>query len=177
MSAGGGSSRRRWLVAAVAGLAVAGGAGLAWRRRAGNSAAQAAFWQTQFKRSDDTLLTMTAFSGKPLLLNFWATWCPPCLDEIPLLEAFFNQNKIKGWQVVGLAADQDDSVKRFLARSPLAYPVGLAGYAGIELSRSLGNDGGGLPYTVLFDAAGEMLRHKIGRLTEDDLAAWARALH
>lgn len=175
MSMDAGFSRRRWLTVAVAALAAAGGAGLAWRRMSGDSAAQAAFWQRQFRRPDEAVLAMSDFRGKPLLLNFWATWCPPCIEEMPLLESFFNQNKEKGWQVLGLAADQDDAVRRFLARSPLSYPIGLAGYAGIELSRTLGNEGGGLPYTVFFDAAGRVLHHKIGRLSTDDLQAWTAA--
>lgn len=169
-------SRRGWL-AAAAGLALAGvGAGLAWRtsRRQSQmlSEAEHLFWQQQFKQLDGVALSTSSFKGKPLLLNFWATWCPPCVEELPLIDNFFTQNKLKGWQVLGLAVDQAAPVTRFLARSPLSFPVALAGFPGIEVSRSLGNLSGALPFTVVFGAQGEVLQRKMGKLTNADLRLW-----
>ncbi len=109
-----------------------------------------------------------------MVLNFWATWCPPCVEELPLLNAFFNENRAKGWQVLGLAVDQAAPVTRFLTQSPLAFPVALAGFPGIEVSKSLGNLSGGLPFTVVFGAAGTVLHRKMGKLTPDDLHAWTK---
>lgn len=171
-------SRRGW-VGAAAGLALAGvGAGLVWRTSASQSeamsAAEAGFWQQQFVRLDGQVLATASFKGKPLVLNFWATWCPPCVEELPLLNAFFNENKPKGWQVLGLAVDQNAPVTRFLKQSPLDFSVALAGFPGIEVSKSLGNLSGGLPYTVVFGSAGTVLHRKMGKLTGDDLRAWAR---
>lgn len=166
-------TRRKWLGLGVAATATAAGLGLAWQSRFRSTAAQAAFWQQQFKDQQDRVRAMSDFAGKPLLLNFWATWCPPCLEELPLLDSFFNQNKVNGLQMLGLAVDQEPSVKHFLAHSPLSYPVGLVGYPGLQWSRSLGNEAGGLPFTVFFDATGRMLGHKIGALNPDDLRAWA----
>jgi thiol-disulfide isomerase/thioredoxin len=170
-----GSSRRAWL--AAAGVAVvAGGAAYALRSPSGvNQEAgpvEAAFWQQQFSQIDGSSLSMSAFRGKPLVLNFWATWCPPCIAELPLLNAFFLENKSKSWQVVGLAIDQPSSVKRFLTESPLSFPVALAGEAGTDLSRSLGNLSGGLPFSVVFGPAGDIQHRKIGRLSPSDLEAW-----
>ena len=172
------TSRRGWLAAAV-GFGFAGlGAGLVWRTSQRQShalsAAEDRFWQQQFARLDGTTLATTALKGKPLVLNFWATWCPPCVEELPLLNAFFNENSTKGWQVLGLAVDQAAPVKRFLAQSPLAFPVALAGFSGIELSKTLGNLSGGLPFTVVFGAEGTVLHRKMGKLTPDDLRAWTR---
>lgn len=169
-------SRRSWLGAAAAAATALGSAGWVWHMKTASERTQELFWQQQFKDVNDHTLLMSNFRTQPLVLNFWATWCPPCLEELPLLDSFFSKNASNGWQVVGLAADQDESVKRFLARSPLSYPVGLAGYAGIELSRSLGNASGGLPHTVFFDARGRLIRHKIGRLDAQDLDSWAHAL-
>jgi thiol-disulfide isomerase/thioredoxin len=170
------SSRRGWL-AAAGGLALAGvGAGLAWRtsRRQSRTLSEAEhlFWQQQFKQLDGATLSSSTFKGKPLLLNFWATWCPPCVEELPLIDNFFTQNKLKGWQVLGLAVDQVAPVTRFLARSPLSFPVALAGFPGIEGSRSLGNLSGALPFTVVFGARGEILHRKMGKLTNEDLRLW-----
>lgn len=171
-------SRRGW-VAAAAGFALTGvGAGLAWRtsnrQSQALSEAEAGFWQQQFAQLDGSMLTAASFKGKPLVLNFWATWCPPCVEELPLLNAFFAENKAKGWQVFGLAVDQAKPVARFLQQSPLSFPVALAGFPGIETSRSLGNLSGGLPYTVVFSAAGNVLHRKMGKLTPEDLGAWSR---
>lgn len=175
-----GVSRRGWL-AAAAGFALAGvGAGLAWRTSQRQSQAlsevEASFWQQQFAQLDGAILPTASFKGKPVVLNFWATWCPPCVEELPLLNAFFSENTAKGWQVLGLAVDQATPVRRFLAQTPLAFPVALAGFSGIELSKSLGNLSGGLPFTVVFGSAGNMLHRKMGKLTPDDLRAWTRLL-
>jgi thiol-disulfide isomerase/thioredoxin len=171
------SSRRGWL-AAAGGLALAGvGAGLAWRtsRRQSQvlSAAESLFWQQQFAQLDGVMLATSVFKGRPLVLNFWATWCPPCVEELPLIDDFFRQNKSKGWQVLGLAVDQAAPVTRFLAQSPLSFSVALAGFPGIEVSRSLGNLSGALPFTVVFGSKGDVLHRKMGKLTSDDLRLWA----
>jgi len=174
----GARSRRGWLAAAV-GLAFAGaGVGLVWRRSRQQavtlSAAEAEFWRQQFRQPDDAVLAMAAFHGKPLLVNFWATWCPPCVEELPLLNAFYRQNAAKRWQVLGLAVDQVAPVQRFLAQRLLDFPVALAGFAGVELSRALGNPKGSLPFSVVFDASGAIVYRKLGKLSEVDLQAVER---
>jgi len=166
-------------VAAAAGLALAGAAGgLVWRRARQQSrelsATGTAFWQQQFKQLDESALSMARFRGHPLLVNFWATWCPPCVEELPLLDAFYRQHVANGWQVIGLAVDQAAPVARFLAQRPLSFPVALAGFAGIELSRSLGNLNGGLPFSVVFDASGTLVYRKLGKLSELDLQGMQR---
>jgi thiol-disulfide isomerase/thioredoxin len=115
---------------------------------------------------------MAALTGKPLLVNFWATWCPPCVEELPLIDAFWRQNQTNGFQVVGLAIDQPSAVRRFLQRQALGFPLGLAGLGGTELAKSLGNSSGGLPFSVFFNADGTIWRKKLGQLSPDDLAQW-----
>lgn len=169
-------SRRRALYAGVAAAAALGGAGLAWWRlqpHAVQVGAEQALWTQAFDTPEGAQLAMGAFAGKPLVLNFWATWCPPCVEELPLLNTFHRENKVKGWQVVGLAIDQPSSVRKFLARLPLDFPVGLAGLGGSELGRSLGNLTGGLPFTVVFGADGRVLHRKMGQVTSQDLRGWA----
>ena len=119
-----------------------------------------------------TRLDMQTLRGKPLLLNFWATWCPPCVEEMPMLDAFYKQSASKNWQVVGLAIDQPTAVRTWLGRTPVTFPIGLAGLGGSELSRNLGNLAGALPFTIVIGAAGNVLQRKMGRVTTAELAQW-----
>ena len=189
----GAPSRRGALIAGVGVAAVLAGAGYAWMRgrqpaparppgpaagpgSAGAEVDQAGaqqFWAQEFETPQGPKIAMASFKGKPLLLNFWATWCAPCIEEMPMLDAFYKQNAAKGWQMVGLAIDQPSSVRKFLDKSPVGYPIGLAGFGGTELTKALGNNAGALPYSVLFDREGKVRQRRMGKLTEADLQAWS----
>lgn len=168
-------ARRRWLLAAVAGAAGLGGIGLALRMRGLQSTrenAEAGLWRLKFVTPDGESLSMASLRGRPMLLNFWASWCQPCVEELPLLSGFYRENLTRGWQVIGLAVDQVDPVKRFLAKTQVSFPVALAGADGIELGKSLGNLSGGLPFTVVFGSGGLVAHRKMGKVTPEDLRAW-----
>ena len=160
------------LAAAAAGAGVA-----AWRLRPQAAAPQAthAFWDQRFEQPKGGELSVAAFRGKPLLVNFWATWCPPCIEELPMIEAFWREHEAKGLQVLALAIDQPSAVRRFLERQPLSFPVGLAGLAGTELAKSLGNTAGGLPFSVFFAKDGGIYSQKLGQLKQADLDGWRQA--
>ena len=132
------------------------------------------FWLTSFDTPTGGRLPLASFRGKLLLVNFWATWCPPCVEELPLINAFYQKNKGKSWQVVGIAADNAKAVTDFTTKLPLVFPLALAGMAGVELSRTLGNLAGGLPFTVIFGKDGKVLHRQMGRLTAEHLATWSR---
>ena len=178
---------RRLLVlgaaAAAAGVAVA-----LWRHRSsattpspeaaggGQEGALANLWTLRFARPEGGELAMAQFRGRPLLINFWATWCPPCVREMPEIDRFARQFGGNGWQVLGLAADQEKPVRVFLGANPVSYSIGLAGFEGIALSRTMGNEGGALPFTVALDAAGDVTYRHLGEAKFELLAAWASGL-
>lgn len=165
--------RRRVLLAA-GGVAAAAGAGLAWyRHRPAAPAGDGGLWGMSFEQPEGGMLEMAPLRGRPLLLNFWATWCPPCVKEMPLLDQFHKQHAAAGWRVVGLAIDGPTPVRDYLARLPMSFPIGLAGLGGTDLSRQLGNTQGGLPFTVVFDAGGRPVARKLGPVTPAELAGWA----
>ncbi len=168
--------KRRTLVLGGAGIAAIG-AGIAtalWRQRTLPNAmpeTAQAWSQDQFEKPDGGKLALADFAGKPLLLNFWATWCPPCVKEMPLLDRFAHEQQA-GWQVVGLAIDKVEPVREFLLKHPVRYPIAVAGLDALDWLRSLGNLGGGLPFSVVFDSAGALVQRKLGEISPPELAAW-----
>lgn len=168
-------SRRDAVLAGVAVAAGLAGIGVALKRHALTALspeAIQALWSAEFDQPDGQVMRLSAFRGKPLVVNFWATWCPPCVEEMPLLDAFYQQNSSNGWQVVGLAIDQPSRVRQFLGQHPVSYAVGLAGLNGTALGTQLGNEQGGLPFTVVLNEQGTLKSRKLGKLSEDDIKSW-----
>jgi thiol-disulfide isomerase/thioredoxin len=173
-----GARRRTLLMAGVGGVAaVAGGAAAWWkfRPRDVQPGALDGLWGLDFPTPSGGTLHMAQLKGRPVLVNFWATWCPPCVEELPLLDRFYREQSANGWQVVGLAIDQPSSVRTFLGRLPVSFPIGLAGLEGTELGKSLGNLNGGLPFTVVIGRDGTIAQRKMGKVDEADLAQWIQA--
>ncbi|MEY4753913.1 MAG: hypothetical protein RJA44_1588, partial [Pseudomonadota bacterium] len=139
------------------------------------AAAAADFWTRSFERPDGSPLQMAGLRGKPLVVNFWATWCPPCVKEMPELDRFAREFAAQGWQVIGIAVDSKTPVNEFLKKTPVSFPIGLAGFAGTELARLLGNSNSALPFTVVFDASGRITQRKLGQTSYVELAGWASA--
>ncbi|MBX3610667.1 MAG: TlpA family protein disulfide reductase [Hydrogenophaga sp.] len=168
--------RRHWLAGGVAVGAAAAGAWWAqrhFRLEAVTTEAERKFWATSFDAPDGHPVPMQPMLGRPLLVNFWATWCPPCVEELPLLNAFHARQQGQGWQLLGLAVDRVEAVQAFLKKLPIAFPVAMTGFAGTDLSRELGNPSGGLPFSVLFGRDGRVVQRKIGQLKPADLDHWA----
>lgn len=173
-------SRRAWL--AVAGVSAMAGVGAAWWRWQPAPVADAAvagLWDLTFPTPDGATLKLASWRGRKLVINFWATWCPPCVEELPMLNAFHlaqgSGKTPNGWQVLGLAVDQPGAVQQFMKRLPISFPVGMAGMAGVDLSRGLGNANGGLPFTVALLPDGTVFQRKIGKLAPSDVEAWSKA--
>lgn len=169
------TSRRRVLgyAAAIVGLGVAGTA--AWFQRSAPPAMApppADWWEQRFPALGGQPVAMATYKGSPLLLNFWASWCPPCIQEMPLLDQFYQQQHQRGWNVLGMAIDQPAAVQKFLAAHPVRFPVVLAEDTGMDWARKMGNVQAGLPFTVLFAADGSILNRHAGGLHIKNLNLW-----
>lgn len=170
--------KRRLALAAAGVVALGVGVVVGWRRPAGGGGNDAdpvaAFWSRRFATPDGGSLAMADLHGKPLLLNLWATWCPPCVREMPMLDAFAASHP--GWNVLALAVDAVEPVQRFVReRKVERMRIALAKDEGPELARSLGNAAGGLPFSLRFDASGALLEKHLGALDDTVLARWSKA--
>lgn len=113
------------------------------------------------------------FLGRPLLINVWASWCAPCIEEMPELARFAARHADSGPQVVGLALDTHEAVLDFLGNVPVYYPIVLETPGPADASVRLGNRQGLLPYSVLIDAQGRVVRQKLGPFKAGEIEAWA----
>jgi len=112
------------------------------------------------------------FRGKPLLINVWASWCAPCIEEMPELARFAARHADTGPQVVGLALDTPEAVLDFLGNVPVYYPIVIETPGPNDASVKLGNSQGLLPYSVLVDAQGRVLKQKLGPFKAGEIDAW-----
>jgi len=112
------------------------------------------------------------FRGQPLLINVWASWCIPCVKEIPELNHFAQAQTEHGVQVVGLALDQPEAVQAFIQRIPIDYLLVLDTPGATDASVMLGNEKGLLPYSVLIDERGYLRQQKLGPFEAGEISAW-----
>jgi thiol-disulfide isomerase/thioredoxin len=112
------------------------------------------------------------FLGRRLLVNVWASWCSPCIKEMPEQQRFAMQQPTNGVQVVGIALDDADAVASFLKRVAVSYPILLDAPGPADAGVRLGNPKGVLPYSVLISADGRLLKQRIGPFADGEIEAW-----
>lgn len=122
-----------------------------------------------FQTPQGTTLDLAALKGKKVVLNFWATWCPPCLEEMPELDALHHELQERQIELIGIAVDTAPNVQQFLHKRPVHYPIVLAGFDGTTLAKTLGNEQGGLPFTVILDEEGKKIFTKAGKIRMDEI--------
>ena len=116
--------------------------------------------------------SLDEFRGRPLLINYWATWCEPCVRELPLLNSVAHGQAMGDLVVVGIAQDQPAAVQRFLRRVPVDYAILIETPGTDDSAQRLGNARDALPYSVLVGADGRLLATHLGVFDEDQLRAW-----
>jgi len=119
---------------------------------------------------------LAAWQGKPMVINFWATWCAPCVEEIPEFSRVQTEFAPQGVQFIGIGIDNAANIAQFAQRIPTSYPLLVAGAAGTELARAFGNTSGALPFTLLLSPDGTIQKSYLGRLEEAELRAWLAPL-
>ena len=129
--------------------------------------------QTLFATSLNNLagqsVKLDQYKGKTLIVNFWASWCPPCIAEMPELSRFYKDHASKDLQMIGIAIDNPTSVRNFLKARAVSYPVLLGGMDGTDLSAKLGDHQGGLPFTAIIAPDGAIVFQKLGQTSYTEL--------
>jgi len=160
-------------------LALAAGLGASWWSRQTVPIAEPAvqtLWSQQWPGADGQPRSLETLRGQITVVNFWATWCAPCVEEMPALSALYQQmnpqinqqnHQVSGSphpriEFIGVAIDRADQVAEFARRSPVSYPLVVAGAAGSELGRALGNEAGALPFTAVIDSNGRVVERTLG---------------
>ena len=166
------SSPRPWIILTVAGfLALA--AGLYFRspdvRNAPDPWGGQRLLGVSLPDLEGKEQALAQWKGKVLVVNFWATWCVPCREEMPEFVKLQKEFGDQGVQFVGIAVDDPTKVKQFSAELGLNYPALIGGYGAIDLSKSLGNGVGALPYTLVLDRSGMISRTQLGPIKTAEL--------
>ena len=131
------------------------------------SANPQALYQARLPGLDGKEFSLSALKGRPLVVNFWATWCAPCVQEMPYLDGMAKERPEITF--VGIGIDTAQNIAQFVAKLPVSYQLLVAGHAGIAMVRELGNSAGGLPFTLLFDANGSIFDSILGQVEPTDL--------
>ena len=128
-----------------------------------------AFFDASFKQFDRQPHALNQYKGKTVVAYFWATWCKPCIKEVPLLVGLQNKYKDKNVQFIGIAIDNADKVEKFTKDNAIPYPILIGGDDAMALAKKMGDLVGGLPYMVVIDKNGKLVEKILGEIPEGKL--------
>ena len=127
------------------------------------------FFDASFKQFDRQPHALSQYKGKTVVAYFWATWCKPCLKEVPLLIGLQNKYKDKNVQFIGIAIDNADKVEKFTKDNAIPYPILIGGDDAMALAKKMGDLVGGLPFMVVIDKNGKLVDKILGEIPEGKL--------
>ncbi|WP_018935357.1 TlpA disulfide reductase family protein [Thioalkalivibrio sp. ALJ24] len=119
--------------------------------------------------------TFNQWDGDLVVLNFWATWCPPCKKEMPLFQETWEEHRDEDFNIVAVAVDELSATEQFVATYGIEFPILIGQDEAMEVQAEYGNRIGALPYTVVIDRDGTVRETHRGEVTEDDLDGWLEA--
>lgn len=169
-------NRRQWIVLLVAGL-VGGGLGIGlssfkYRTVSAKDSAVEEFFSQELRSPKGEVHSTEDWRGKILIVNYWASWCPPCVEEMPELVRSQTKYADKNVLFVGIGVDSPSNIREFLVKTPVNYPIVLGGLEGATWAKNMGNPSSGLPFTVMIDTKGAIIKTKLGKISEDELSSW-----
>lgn len=169
-------NRRQWIVLLVAGL-VGGGLGIGlssfkYRTVSAKDSAVEEFFSQELRSPKGEVHSTKDWRGKILIVNYWASWCPPCVEEMPELVRSQTKYADKNVLFVGIGVDSPSNIREFLVKTPVNYPIVLGGLEGAAWAKNMGNPSSGLPFTVMIDTKGAIIKTKLGKISEDELSSW-----
>jgi len=166
-------NRRQFLLAAgVAAVAATAGALIAtWRTRTHSASHESvrALFEKEWFSADQKPVSTENWKNRVLVVNFWASWCPPCVEEMPTLDKIQREFDPKKMLIVGIGIDSPSNIRQFLEKNPISYPIVLGGLGGNDVNKMLGNPSGALPVTVVINPKMEITGRKLGKISEDEL--------
>jgi thiol-disulfide isomerase/thioredoxin len=166
-------NRRQWiiitLISLLALLAGVFSSNWIYKTELASEPAIKAFFANPWKTPDGKTVNSADWQGKVLVVNFWASWCPPCVEEMPTLDllqkAFLQENVV----FVGIGIDSPSNIREFLEKTPVSYSILIGGLEGSTLAKQMGNAQGALPFTVIINSKGKAVYSKLGKISEDEL--------
>ena len=166
-------NRRQWiLISGISLLALLAGIfSSQWISKTGLASDPSikAFFANSWQTPDGKTANSENWREKVLVVNFWASWCPPCVEEMPTLDKVAQEYSGKNVLIVGIGIDSPSNIREFLQKTPVSYPIVIGGLEGSNLSKQMGNAQGALPYTVVINPKGKSIYTKLGKITEDEL--------
>jgi len=128
-----------------------------------------AFFANSWQTPDGKSANSENWRQKVLIVNFWASWCPPCVEEMPTLDKIAQEYAPKNVLIVGIGIDSPSNIREFLLKTPVSYPIVIGGLEGSNLAKQMGNAQGALPYTVIINSKGKAIFTKLGKISEEEL--------